>query len=215
MKVKGPGRVMIYFCTRDYPSTIDLTEVGRVREFKKEIGNYGLYHEYKTVEQFERDLYHHLDQKVKDFLLGKLPEPVATPTGARSATNEKPLPADPRLHSLIEFGSSLPSIATAFEQRLAEFAKIDGGGQDKYLALGSHVLNSVASGLDRFLEFSASEITAPDKRVLENLSMEAKRLGTTSNEYLKKGFPLFWSDAEKIASDLKTHVDYLKNIGRI
>ena len=61
---KGADRAMLYFCTRALPHDVDLTEVGRVRDFRDEMRLQGLVHEYSTVSDFEGDLYRHLDAKV-------------------------------------------------------------------------------------------------------------------------------------------------------
>lgn len=66
---KGPKRVMLYFCTRDLPYDVDPAELARLREFKTQMQPQALYHQYSTVDSFERDLYRHLDKKIKEFFL--------------------------------------------------------------------------------------------------------------------------------------------------
>jgi hypothetical protein len=78
IRVKGPGRVMLYFCTRPLPHDVDAAELARLREYKMEMTSRGLYWEYQSVEEFEGALYRHLDGKVADFLAGRFPAPGST-----------------------------------------------------------------------------------------------------------------------------------------
>ena len=71
IKRKGPKRAMLYFCTRDLPYDIDPAELARLREFKAQMQSQALYHLYATVDSFERDLYRHLDKKIKEFFLNQ------------------------------------------------------------------------------------------------------------------------------------------------
>ena len=136
IRIKGPKRVMLYFCTRDLPYSADPADMAKIREFKAEMQSQGLYHEYTTVDQFERDLYQHLDAKVNEFLKGKLPIPeaVATaPKGDSVTLNQHP---DPRLREVTDFGTRLEDISSGFSSRLDQFDAIDGSGPDKFLESG-------------------------------------------------------------------------------
>ena len=75
IRVKGPGRVMLYFCTRPLQPDVDATEFVRLRQYKEQMASRGLYWEYQSVEEFEGALYQHLDGKVADFRAGRLPPP--------------------------------------------------------------------------------------------------------------------------------------------
>jgi len=70
IKIKGPGRVMLYFCKRDIPYDTDPSDFVKLRDFKDQMRTQGLYHEFHTLEEFERDLYRHLDVKVDEFIRG-------------------------------------------------------------------------------------------------------------------------------------------------
>jgi len=72
---KGPRRVMLYFCKRDLPYDTDPAELAKLRDFKEQMRSHGLYHEYVSLSDFERDLYHHLDGKIQEFESGQLPLP--------------------------------------------------------------------------------------------------------------------------------------------
>jgi hypothetical protein len=79
INLKGPARVMLYFCTRDVPPEfVDQAELSRLRDYKAEMRSRGLYYEYRSLEEFERVLYQHLDAKVAEFLAGRLPPPGGT-----------------------------------------------------------------------------------------------------------------------------------------
>src|SRR5205814_7116487 len=94
----------------------------------------------------------------------------------------------------INFGTSLASIAAAFDTRMAEFQKIDGGTPDKFLALGAHVYNSCGDCLDRYLSRSGSKLGAQDRDGLDRIIGRLKRLADSYKEYLKtKPFPQFWA----------------------
>src|SRR3989442_9084149 len=136
---------MLYFCTRSLPYDTDWDEFAKLREFKNEMRSQGLYAEYQTVEQFEIDLYSHLDRKVQELVEGKLP----LPQGLAVWSKDRPEPKgnwhpDPRLLAPIDFGSTLSAIAAAFAARMDEFDAILGAGPDKFLDLGRHHYDSAA-----------------------------------------------------------------------
>jgi hypothetical protein len=209
IETHGPARAMVYFCQRDLPHDVDTAELTRLREFKAELRSQGLYHEYRTVEQFENDLYRHLDVKVRDLIDGRLPLPrqKSMPTVSDDAH------ADRRIRQPIDFGTTLSAIARGFADRMKEFAAIDGAGPDKFLDLGAHVYNSVAMCLDRFLAYSASGLDQANREVVRQISAKLKKLAASSDEYLKKGFPYYWDDGDKISDELQAHVTYLKSFG--
>ena len=211
---KGAKRVMLYFCTRNLPYNIDPADLAKLQEFKADMKSQGLYHEYGTVEQFERDLFQHLGAKVRELLEDKLPipEPVAEESQERGKEpNEHP---DPRLRGWIEFGTSLEEISDGFARRMDDFDAIDGGGPDKFLDLAAHVYRSVAKSLDRFLTFSSAELSEQDKRVLERISTHLKELWANCGDYLKRPFPQYWTDSRQICDDLRAHVCYLSHNAR-
>ncbi len=98
---------------------------------------------------------------------------------------------------------------------MGEFAAIDGGGPDKFLALGAHVYNSVAMCLDRYLTYSAAGLSEAERRPIRELSTRLKHLASSLAECLKKGFPYLWNEGELISRDLSAHTSYLKNVKKI
>lgn len=212
--IKGPGRVMLYFCTRNLPYDTDPADLAKLREFKAEMRSKGLYHEYASVEEFERVLYQHLDAKVAELLQGRLPTPEGVATAPPKIGRELSEHSDARLRRLIEFGTALEEIASGFAKRMADFDAVDGSNNDKFLDLAAHVYNSVASCLDRYLLFSAAGISEQDKSVLEKISIRLKRLGACPIQYVGGAFTKYWSDGREISEALSAHVQFLGNVRR-
>ena len=209
IKLKGSKRVMLYFCTRDLPNNIDPAELARLRDFKSEMQSAGLYCDYNTVKEFEGVLYRHLDAKVQQLMQGKLPLPKTEPAAVVGTAASNARPADSRLHELIDFGTSLQDIAAGFATRMMEFRRMQGGGPDKFLDLGTHVCVSCAKCLDRFLSLSAAGLRIEDRDSIERISNRLKRLAAGSSDYVKK-FPEFWEAAQELSDDLTAHVKLLR-----
>lgn len=215
IKEKGPARVMVYFCNRHVPHNIDLTEFTRLREFKEEMKTRGLFHEFTTVADFERELYRHLDGKVTALNTGLLPLPTSVPSSVKAADAPRAArsdsePADPRLREPIDFGTTLTSIAAAFAARVDAFEKLDGAGRDKFLSLGAHVYNSCADCLDRFLTRSGSKMRLEDRDGLDRIIARLRRLADSAGNYVKD-FPQFWKDGKEIAEDLAVRLRRMKH----
>ena len=176
IKIKGPKARNALLLYAEYSLNTNPADLVKLQEFKAEMRSQGLYHEYTSVEQLERDLYPHLDAKVNQFLQNKLPlpEPMAGISKTDSATLKQH--PDPRSCEPIDFGTRLEEISSGFVSRLDQFDAIDGGGPDKFLDFAAHVYNSVAFCLDRFLTFSAAGMTEQNKGVLERISTRLKRL---------------------------------------
>lgn len=205
---KGPGRVLLYFCKRPYPHDIDPAELMRLNAFKKSMESKGLFKQFETTTEFEADLYRHLDVKAHDLLANLLPPPAKTADTITERDN-KELPADKRLHKLIEFGSDLEAIANGFQKRMDEFNAIDGCTNDKFYALGAHVYTSVATCLDRYFTHGAAYLETQDLRVLENISANLKHLAA-NYENPSDDFRDYWTEGTKAARDLKNQVAHIK-----
>ena len=214
MALKGPRRVMLYFCKRDLPYDIDPAELAKLQEFKAEMQSQGLYHEYSTVNEFEGVLYRHLDAKVQELLNGQLPLPQLVDQVPQVPSATEKQHADPRLREPIDFGTTLDRIADGFAARMDQFDAIDGCTQDKFLRLGAHVYNSVAMCLDRYLTFSAAGISAENRNVLETISARLKRLAAATSDYLQQPFPKYWADGREISDHLSAHVRFLSQMHR-
>ena len=208
---KGPGRVMLYFCKRPLPVDIDPAELMRLNAFKKSMQSKGLFKEFATTTEFEGDLYRHIDVKVHELLEHRLPVP-AKPATHMPEPHVKTLPADKRLHKLIEFGTDLESITNGFQRRMDEFNAIDGCTHDKFYALGAHVYTSAATCLDRFLTHSAASMDYQDQRVLDKISANLKHMAANFENY-SGDFRDYWKDGTKAANDLKNQVAHMKKRG--
>jgi hypothetical protein len=206
---KGPQRVMLYFCTRDIPYDINPTEFAKLRIFKEQMASQGLFHEYRTVDEFEGHLYRHLDTKVQQFVTGQLRVPAPRDEAPQKRDVSKDLPADPRLHHLIDFGTSLADISRGFAARMDKFDAIDGFSNDKFYALGAHVYSSVANCLDRFLGFSASGMSEQNRTVIERISVRLKRLAANLPDP-NEPFPQYWTHGREISDDLSAQVAFVE-----
>jgi len=194
IRLKGPQCVMLYFCMRDVPPH-QAVEVERVNQFKREMQSRGLYEEYRTVEEFERKLYHQIGIKVRELLEGKLDLPHQTP----------PHTSDSRLSKHIDFGITLDEIATRFTAQMDAFDTMP----DKYLALAAHVYDSVAMSLDRV---PSARLAPSDRRVIQTISSDLKALASTYADYLKGPFPRYWNEGRALSRQLTEHVKHLSRI---
>lgn len=211
---KGPRRVLLYFCKRPIPIEIDPVELTRLNEFKTSMRKQGLLGEYTTLEEFERELYRHIDNKVRQLLNNELPLPVAESAASQSSQNRgKELPADSRLHEFIDFGTTLDAIVEAFHSRTRQFIEIDGYSNDKFYQLGAHVYTSAARCLDRFLAFSSAGMLPQDIKVLENRITRLKHLAANIP---KPGsdFREYWQAGADIANDLVVHAAHIRKCRR-
>jgi hypothetical protein len=210
---KGAARVMVYFCTRDLPYTVDPGELTRLLAFKSEMRSQGIYHEYRAVDEFDSALYRHLDVKIKQLLGGALP-----PLGRSASTTGSVKSAGTRetrvVKPLIEVGSSFDEICETFANRMKRFNEIDGCTSEKYLALGSNVYDSVAAALDRYCTYRAYNLAREHKAVISEISSELKRLASEQREYVHK-FNQFWEEGEKLSSHLIAHRDFLKRTNAV
>lgn len=212
---KGPRRVMLYFCTRDLPYVdTDPADLAKLRQFKEDMKSKGLYHEYCTVQEFERDLFQHLGQKISDLQSGRLPLPKEVAKESQDDEGESHEHLDARLRRPIDYGTSLAEISSGFSAQMDDFDAIDGGGPNKFRDLAAHVYNSVAHCLDRFLTFSSAGMSEQDKLVLERISTRLKNLGARSKEYLRKPFPQYWADGREICEALSAHSRFLSGEGK-
>jgi hypothetical protein len=198
IRVKGPQRVMLYFCTRAVPQDqIDPAELARLYQFKDEMRTRGLYQQYASVDEFERLLYEHLGPKVADFVSNRLPPPSATAIHRDAG----------------EFGTSLEAIATTFATRMREFGDRP-SGRDKYLALGAKVYDGAAAALDSFIAYSPGSVRPEDRVVVQTISARLKRLAATYEDYTKRPWPDFWNAGHAISRELSDHVEHVNRTGK-
>jgi hypothetical protein len=200
---KGAARVMLYFCTRDLPHNIDAAGLVKLREFKEQMRTQGLFQEFKSLNEFERDLYFHLDAKVQELLQGKLPLP--SPKDRDLRTGPRDPPADPRLNALINLGTTLQQISKAFTARMNQFKAIDGVSPDKFYALGAHVYESAATCIDQFLTYNSHDLPFEAHAAIDKISSRLKRLAAGIPD-ADAPFPQYWDDGDEVAKDLAAQV---------
>jgi hypothetical protein len=206
---KGAGRVMVYFWTQPVPINIDAAELMRLQEFKSEMRVKGVYFDFHTVQEFERDLYYHLDKQVTELLRGNLPEP--EPDIPKKEERKETNP-DPRMQQPVALGSSLKEISQGFAREMNKFDTIDGMGSHpntKFYALGAHVYNSIAEALDKYLSTTGRTIQPHKREPIENASSRLKRLASYQPKS-DEPFPKYWDDGRKICDDLTAHVAHLE-----
>ena len=210
---KGAQRVMLYFCKRSLPYDIDPDELIRLNEFNAQMRTKGLFHQYTTVDEFERVLYPHLDVKVEEFLSNEVLLPVELL--AEKKKDSASLHPDPQLRNLIDFGTTLDSIARSFAARMDAFQAVDGTGDgtNKYYLLGAHVYSSAAMCLDRFVVYSSTGISQQNLVVLGKLSSRLKRLASQIPGP-RADFRKYWSDGSEIAEELLAHVSHIEKSRR-
>jgi len=214
IKLKGPGRVMLYFCNQRLPYDVDFQELERLRQFRDEVKSQSLYWEYTTPQDFERDLTQHVPAKVRKLLNGELPLPTSPVTVARDPTFQHGSDVDPRLKVPLDFGSTVQNISSAFTTRMQTFRSLS-AGPDKFRNLAAHVYTSVAICLDRYLTYSASSLDSPARAVIKEVSTGLKRLVACIDDYNSKAFNAYWDDGEKLASDLAVQVAHLQRLKKI
>ncbi len=206
VKRKGPGRVMLYFCTGDFPHDVDLDQLQKVRQFKQAMKTRGLYCEFDTIEDFDSQLYTHLDLVMKQLVSGHLPIP-APPVAANQAAS-----AGAVLEKPIDFGLTLKDIVRGFKERMDAFDAIDGPQTIKFYRNGSHVYDSVADSLDKFLHRD-TRLSEHHRATVDRMSKQLKRLAAAIPSP-GADFRQYWKDGRQISDDLLTeleHIDRVKN----
>jgi hypothetical protein len=209
IRLKGPQRAMIYFCTRPLPYDINPVELSRLREFQAEMREQALYSQFDTVDQFEANLYHHLEVRAEEILTNEV---ILPPQSFANEENKQiGVSTDPQLSSLIDFGSTLDAITTNFKARMDTFQRIDGTGKgsNKYYRLGSHVYSSAASCLDRVIATPTVGISHHEVAVLERIAFRLKRLANQIPD-VKADFREYWNDGSAIADDLVTQTNHIQ-----
>ncbi len=212
ISAKGPGRVMLYFCKRAVPYETDPEQWNMVKEFKKEMGTFGLFHEYESVEAFKGSLYKDLDGKIEELYRGDLPLPQpkrTDPPPNRAANTNYEFFREPD-----SFGNTFAEVAQRFSERMAEFNAIDGvHGERKFYRLAEHTYSSVAISIETLLAQRRLELTAPDRAFFERIATKLKKL-IGKRPTMGEGFHAYWDWGTEISEELSAHVALLKGLRR-
>jgi hypothetical protein len=182
-----------------------------LKNFKEEMKPQGLYHEYESVEQFERDLYRHLERKIEECISGKLPAPQINDEEPEKKNGNGNHFVDSKTQKLIDFGDTLESISEGFSKEMAKFEALNGGGPDKYINLATHVYRSVAICIDRYLVFHGDKLHLIHKEPLESLNFKIKKLASSAREYAQKPFPQIFKEGRILSDNLSTHVSFMNS----
>lgn len=204
IRLKGPKRVMLYFCTRPVdqsPDDINPTALALLQEFKAEMRSKCLYQEFKDTSEFEKHLYYHLDLKTDELIRGQLPIP-DDPAAMENMDiwwNESA--ADERLRQPIDFGLSLGEIALRFSQQMDKFDAEGGATNNRFFDLGAHVYRSAAQSIDQVLQSQPYAIDLRLRPVLADAVSQLRRLAADSSSYLSQP-PQFWTGGRDISNRL-------------
>lgn len=204
VRLKGPKRVMLYFCTRaieQSPDEIDPTAISLLKEFKAEMRFKCLYREFRDTSEFEKYLYHHLDIKVDKLVRGLLDDPTTeVPWWNEDA-------ADVRLRQPMDFGPSITEIATRFSKQMDEFEAEGGATNNRFFGLGVHVLYSVARSLELALREQPYSIDVVVRQELIGSVSQLRQLAATSFESYSKNPLAFWSTGRGISDEVSVAVE--------
>jgi len=91
---KGPESVLLFFSKKSYPNTVDTAELERLRKFKKEMQNKGLYLQFDDLGSFRESLRQQLELKMNDF---SIPDGVLVSQSAASIVTLEPDGAGTRI----------------------------------------------------------------------------------------------------------------------
>lgn len=209
IKIKGPSRVMVYFCTRHLPVSpgdLDLKEIQTLNDFKDEMRTKCFYKEFTNTDKFEAILYPDLDIKVSQLLNGELLPPDSSKTTLSQDAWYDPDHPDVRLRKPIDFGTTLPEIAEGFSKRMDKFDRGDVIGKDKYLAMGVHVYWSVAQGVEQLLIVKPYDIPFSLQAKVQDIALRLRNLSTLK---AIESWPEFFDGGRKISDELNDLVDLI------
>jgi len=202
-RLKGPQRIMIYFCTRPVaqsPDEIDSESFAALKSFKNEMRSQCLYTEFRDTAEFQRELYFHLDLKTKQLLTGQLVVP-GSPEELEQIWWDKEA-ADPRLRQPLEFGLTLDDIASSFALRMDEFDKEEGVTINKFLKLAEHTYRSVARSIDVLLRDRSYSVNFQIWPRLRDAVSELRKLADEWESYSTRPFPELWQKGRAISNGL-------------
>lgn len=202
IRIKGPSRVMVYFCTRPLPvspGNLKLEEIQTLNDFKEEMRTECLYKEFTSTDKFEALLYPNLDIKVSQLLNGELPPPDSSKTTLSQDAWYDPDHPDSRLQKPIDFGNSFSEIAKNFSKRMDEFDEIDGASNDRFLALGFHVFMSVARSIENQIVLHEREILNSTRLGYQDIVIKLKDLAKSKSI---PQFSEFFEEGKRLSDEL-------------
>jgi hypothetical protein len=207
LRLKGPKRVMVYFCTRavdQSPDDIDPTALILLKEFKAEMRSKCLYQEFKDTSEFEKHLYYHLDLKTDELLRGLLDNPRLAEAEVAWWSESA---ADARLRQPIDFGSTIGEVAQRFSQQMDNFDAEGGATNNRFFDLGVHAYRSIAKSIEDVLRSQPYDIDLRIRPELADSVAQLRRLAATDfSSYLK--YPLeFWTQGRIISNSVNSAVE--------
>ena len=203
MKIKGPKKVMVYFCNRPLqlsPSELATEEIQTLQEFKKEMQTQCFYKEFADTHQFEAILYPDLDIIVPELLNEELETPDSKKTVLSQDAWYKTDHPDPRLQKPIDFGNSFSEIAKNFSIRMDKFNKIDGGTDNKFIDLGYHVYMSVVRAIENQIVSREHEILNSTRLKYQDIAIKLKNLAESKSV---NRFSEFFEEGKRLSGELE------------
>jgi len=203
IKIKGPKRVMVYFCSRPLqlsPSELATEEIQKLKDFKQEMQAQCFYKEFANTDQFAATLYPDLDIKLPQLLDGELPTPDSEKTVLSQDVWYNPDHPDSRLQKPIEFGNSFSQIAKKFSIRMDTFQKINGATDNKFLDLGYHVYMSVARAIENQIVSREHEIPYSTRLKYQDIAIRLKNLAESKSF---DRFSEFFEEGKQLSDELE------------
>ncbi|HCO96463.1 MAG TPA: hypothetical protein DIU00_21405 [Phycisphaerales bacterium] len=203
IKIKGPSRVMVYFCIRPIqssPSELAPEEIQTLIDFKKEMQTQCFYKEFANTDRFEALLYPDLDIIVPKLLNGELQAPDSKKTVLSQDTWYKKDHPDSRLQKPIHFGNSFSEIAKNFSIRMDDFDKINGATDNKFLDLGYHVYMSVARAIENQIVSREHEIPYSTRLMYQDIAI---RLNNLAKSKSVDRFSEFFEEGKRLSDELE------------
>lgn len=203
IKIRGPLKVMVYFCSRHIelpPSELATEEIQTLKEFKEEMQTQCFYRDFANTDQFEARLYPDLDIKVPQLLNGELETTDSKKTVLSQDAWYNPDHPDSRLQKPIHFGNSFPEIAKKFAIRMNDFDKIDGATDNKFLDLGYHVYMSAVRAIERQIVSREHTITHSTRLLYQDIAIRLKNLAEAKS---LDRFSEFFEEGKRLSDELE------------
>lgn len=192
--------VLLYFSSAPVvPESLDAEQYKALTEYKKRLGQEGLYFKYETLSEFRELLQRHLAGEMIELLKQNPTTNLPAETGTSGATEQQ---------ALAKFCADFE----AFLRRLTAEWEAERDSDPHSTDDGKYIMSRAA---DEVLHFK-SMITSDGSGVSQNLGEILKRLRTHQRHqtYLDGGvsFRKFWDEGDQLISALREQVSKLREL---